>query len=118
MKVIAVDFDGTLAHYEGYKGVGVYGEAVPSMLKRVRNWLAEGHKVVIFTSRVEDSANSDDEGVWFQEFCGISHWLKKHKLPELEITCIKSKSFTEIWDDRAVTVERNTGRILNSMPNK
>ena len=39
---IGVDLDGTLAHYEGWKGIEHIGAPVPAMLERVKNWLAEG----------------------------------------------------------------------------
>jgi hypothetical protein len=105
-KCIAVDFDGTLAQYDKFKGVGVYGPPVPSMLERVKGWMAEGHDVVIFTARVSD--------IWRQkrqskERQAITEWLVANGLPKLIVTCHKSPAFDEIWDDRAVRVRRNTG---------
>ena len=39
---VGVDLDGTLAQYDGWKGVDHIGDPVPKMLERVRNWLADG----------------------------------------------------------------------------
>lgn len=109
-RCIAVDFDGTLAQYEGYRGPGVYGEPVLSMLEKVRRWLAEGHEVVIFTARVAIDDRDATHAVLLQEHAAIQTWLRINGLPKLEVTCMKKKKFTEIWDDRAIAVERNTGR--------
>lgn len=49
---IGVDLDGTLAHYEGWKGVEHVGAPVPAMLQRVKDWIAKGVEVRIFTARV------------------------------------------------------------------
>lgn len=49
---IGVDLDGTLAHYDGGVGVDHIGPPVPAMLTRVKQWLAEGRAVKIFTARV------------------------------------------------------------------
>ena len=107
-RCIAVDFDGTLVRYDGFKGVGIYGEPIPAMVDRVRAWLANGDEVVIFTAR----AFPDEEGM--VEIVGISTWLADAGLPQLQITCMKLKKFTEIWDDRAIRVERNKGDICFS----
>lgn len=46
---IGVDLDGTLAEYTGWHGPGHIGPPIPKMLDRVKNWLAEGVDVRIFT---------------------------------------------------------------------
>lgn len=54
---IGVDLDGTLAHYDEWRGVSHVGEPVPLMLERVRRWLGEGREVRILTARVSGSAS-------------------------------------------------------------
>ena len=49
---IGVDLDGTLAHYDGWKGVDHIGDPVPKMLMRVLDWRRQGLAVRIFTARV------------------------------------------------------------------
>lgn len=39
---IGVDLDGTLAHYDGWKGADHIGEPIPAMVERVKQWLSEG----------------------------------------------------------------------------
>ncbi len=48
---IGVDLDGTLAHYDGWAGPESIGEPIPLMMARVREWLALGREVRIFTAR-------------------------------------------------------------------
>jgi hypothetical protein len=49
---IGVDLDGTLAHYDGWKGADHIGAPIPAMVERVKGWLTEGKTVRIFTARV------------------------------------------------------------------
>lgn len=102
--VIAVDLDGTLAHWDPHEtyDASKIGKPIMPMLERVKRWVKEGKEVVIHTARV------GDEGA----FPHIHAWLREHGLPELRITNKKLKEAGEFWDDRAVAVERNTGRIL------
>ncbi len=48
---IAVDLDGTLAHYDEFRGKDHIGKPIPKMMERVKKWLDEGQKIVIFTAR-------------------------------------------------------------------
>lgn len=106
---IGVDFDGTLAMYDGWKGPNHLGEPVPVMLKRVKQWLAEGKDVRIFTARIshdgsvrrmlEASISKDAIESWCEHYIGAI----------LPITNVKDYGMVELWDDRAVQVIPNTG---------
>lgn len=102
---IGVDLDGTLARYEGWKGEDHVGEPVPEMLRRVKQWVASGREVRIFTARV-----SVDEPARSRVVRSIQAWCKKNGLPALPVTNTKDFAMSELWDDRAVAVEHNTGR--------
>ncbi len=104
---IGVDLDGTLAQYGGWRGPGNIGEPVPAMLARVKRWLAEGREVRIFTARiaVEDVVIRRNEVI-----IPIEEWCERHIGQRLEITCKKDFGMIELWDDRCVQVEINTGR--------
>lgn len=108
---IGVDLDGTLAN-DIWPG-GVYnprfiGEPVPAMLEMVKNWIAAGEEVRIFTARV----SSDRFGVTpIESIEMIKAWCRKHIGAELEVTCVKSFRCKAIYDDRAFRVVRNTGEI-------
>lgn len=102
---IGVDLDGTLAYYTpGNSRKGIIGEPIQSMLIRVKKMLDNGCVVKIFTGRVSQDPNN---------ISLIQDWLESHGLPRLEVTNIKDHFMTQLWDDRAIAVEYNTGRILN-----
>jgi len=104
---IGVDLDGTLAHYEYGIRQHHVGEPIWPMVERVKIWLEKGIKVKIFTARWSVLAQRDYNRQEIMEF------FARAGLPELEITCIKDYHMIELWDDRAVTVEANTGQQLS-----
>lgn len=108
---IGVDLDGTLAQYDGWKGIEHIGPPVPLMLERVRLWLAEGREVRIFTARV--SVEEPERGRVLDH---IYDWLDLHLGRRLQVTCVKDFGMVELWDDRAVQVEANTGRRMDGAP--
>ena len=101
---IGVDLDGTLAHYEGFGDGKKIGKPIPLMLERVKGWLKQKKEVKIFTARVA-YRNEGQKRI-------IKEWCVKHIGQELPITCFKDFRMTELWDDRAIQVEKNTGKIF------
>ena len=106
---IGVDLDGTLAHYEEWKGHLHIGAPIPLMVERVRLWLRDGYEVRVFTARVCESKPQDvADGV-----CPIVNviraWCLEHIGDELPVTNIKDYAMLELWDDRVVQVRPNTG---------
>lgn len=102
---IGVDLDGTLAHYDGWKGELHIGEPVPAMVARVRQWLLDGVEVRIFTARVWAGGGRDVTSVRQ----AIQEWSLKHIGLVLEVTNEKDYGMIELWDDRAVRVIPNRG---------
>lgn len=120
---IGVDLDGTLATYGGWKGPDHIGEPIPAMVERVKQWLAEGVEVRIVTARVAQTDRFVDEskmvdGAEFatQQRTLIKDWCERHIGQRLKVTASKDFAMIELWDDRAVRVETNTGRILSHEP--
>ena len=105
-KTIAVDWDGTLVEYHGYKGPMVYGAPVHKMVDRIHQWLVKDFEVIIFTARVSDE--HDPERV-VMELETIEVALHDMGLPSLLITANKYARVSQFWDDRGVCVNRNTG---------
>ena len=106
---IGVDLDGTLAKYDGWKGVDHIGDPVPAMLDLVKVWLDDGVDVRIFTARVnpnQEKKKLDSARYW------IEVWCLKHIGRKLPITNEKDYGMVLLYDDRCVNVERNTGRII------
>ena len=105
---IGVDLDGTLAVYDGWRGAYHIGEPIAPMVERVRRWLDGGLCVKIFTARVDGSPEYVAEVK-----TAINEWVYQHLGTQLEITNVKDHGMTELWDDRAVQVEPNTGRRVD-----
>jgi hypothetical protein len=106
---IGVDFDGTLATYDRYRGPLVLGEPIKLMVERVKEWLRQGKNVKIFTARVSPDHSENDIST---SKIAIQKWCKNNIGQELEVTCIKYPNMYEFWDDKAVSVEKNTGEII------
>ena len=94
-RTIAVDFDGVIAEYDGYKGWGVLGEPRLDVLEALRELRSEGWKIVIHTTRGEHE---------------ISGYLAQHGIPFDEINrnsdyeTVGPKPVADLyWDDRAVS---------------
>jgi hypothetical protein len=96
---IGVDLDGTLAHFDVWRGIEYIGKPVPGIKARVLEWIAQGYNVKVFTARA-----SVPEGIE-----PIKLWLATNGFPPLEVTCTKDFHMIELWDDRAVQVVSNTG---------
>jgi 16S rRNA C967 or C1407 C5-methylase (RsmB/RsmF family) len=92
---IGVDLDGTLAHWDHYRGDDHVGKPVEQMVKRVRQWIREGKDVRLFTARKPHPA--------------IRRWMQEHLGKVLPITNTKDHFMQAFYDDRAVQVRRNTG---------
>lgn len=99
---IGVDLDGTLAHYDTWRGPEHIGEPIMPMVERVRRWLAEGQEVRIMTARANLQLSVAAIQVWTHQMFG----------QVLEVTQTKDLHMKELWDDRAVQVIPNTGRTL------
>lgn len=104
---VGVDLDGTLAHYDKWKGADHIGVPVPRMLERVKLWLSEGMDIRIMTARV--SLNNPDRDI---ALTAIKKWCIEHIGKELPITWEKDYQMISLWDDRAVQVIPNTGIAL------
>lgn len=112
---IGIDLDGTLATHHDWNG-GLIGAPIPKMVRRVKQWLAEGKDVRIMTARVSECGGYSEEsgGMANRIFVMnqrelISKWCLQHIGRMLPITCEKDFQMVELWDDRAVQVRKNTG---------
>lgn len=113
---IAVDFDGTLATYDGWKGTEHLGDPVSDMIAKVKAELAAGSEVFIFTARVHPSDDSFQEALdATHSYLLIAQWCVKHIGQLLPITHEKSRRWQEMWDDKGKQVLLNTGVFLEEM---
>jgi hypothetical protein len=102
---IGVDLDGTLAEYDGWQGVSHIGAPVAAMVERVKRWLSLGIAVKVVTARCAHA----EPGV----IRAVEDWCEEHIGQRLPVTCSKDFGMVELWDDRCVQVEPNTGRRLD-----
>lgn len=127
-----VDLDGTLAMYDHWQGAEHIGEPVPLMVDRVKRWLAAGREVRIFTARIYPYALISQSNFGMMELTyahgsditrnesailaakAIQKWCFTHLGEVLPITSQKDYSMIELWDDRCVQVEPNTGRRVGA----
>ena len=106
-KWLAVDLDGTLAIYDGWKGEEHIGDIIEPVAEKIKERVAEGWNVAIFTARVSSILSNE-----------VSHatsviwkWIDDNDMSQYisGITAVKGKHFIEFWDDRAFAVEKNKG---------
>jgi hypothetical protein len=98
------DLDGTLAHYDGWKGQEHIGKPIAPMVDLVKRFLDEGKNVKIFTDRF---ANGPEQVAIIQD------WCEKHIGRRLEVTNVKDWHCIRIYDDRCVQVVTNEGTLVN-----
>lgn len=103
---VGVDLDGTLAHYDEWRGVNHIGAPVPAMVTLVKAMIAAGRDVRIFTARVA----YEPEGSWAREV--IQNWCAEHLGVILPVTNVKDFGMIALYDDRCIQVEQNTGRLI------
>lgn len=116
---IGVDLDGTLAGYRDFISYTDIGAPVPAMVERVKRWRADGWRVKIFTARVApDGPTEYDKQNAAAAHEAVRLWCLANLGFSLEITCVKDGKMDELWDDRAVCVEPNTGVILSPLPSR
>jgi hypothetical protein len=136
---IGVDLDGTLFEYHGLTRWNEFGRPIPLMVERVRNWLAEGRDVRIVTARIGIPMG----GVLAINLCGrvnlysrikrnvclckdemfsdrdmydaIWRHCEIHIGQGLPAQCYKDFAMIELWDDRVVQVQLNTGLRMDSL---
>ncbi len=102
---VGVDLDGTLAVWDNRSSLDRIGSPIPAMLSYVQRMKNNGVRVKIFTARAGDP----------DQIPKIEKWLAKNGLPGLEITNVKDYYMERLYDDRALQVEKNTGRIITKL---
>jgi len=108
-QTIAVDFDGVIAEYDGWKGTSVLGDPRHDVLEVLRVLHHEGWKIVVHTTR---SAQA------------ITDYLVSHQIPFDEIN--RNSSYnnegikpvaTIYWDDRSLCYSGNAFLDLDRIRN-
>ena len=139
------DLDGTLAKYDGWKGIDHIGEPVAPMVDRLRKMHAEGKVVKIMTARVAPRANAEykdrekcappdyvaeagrsDYAISWAEsmYLSLDKWGAREFIVDWclknlgflpEITHEKDHLMLELYDDRVKQVVPNEGRLVEDI---
>lgn len=109
-----IDLDGTLAYYNTWKGPTNIGKPIKSMVEKVKGWLDNGVKVVIFTTRLNTDGNDDPIEDRGEVEKAVKDWCKENLGQELEVTD-KKGFFHQVYDDRAVGIVKNTGKTRDEL---
>ncbi len=90
-RTAVVDFDGTIAAYDGWKGIAVYGEPLTGAAATLAELRDAGWEVLVYTARN------------WEERAEIEAYLHKHGIPFTQVVCGKPLGAVYIDD-------RSTGR--------
>jgi adenylylsulfate kinase len=108
-RTLAVDFDGVIAEYDGYKGPGVLGPPREDVRQALDALRREGWKIVIHTTRGWDE---------------IEKYLQQHDIPYDEYNRNSDyqtggqKPVADVyWDDRAVCYSGDAAADLERIRN-
>lgn len=93
-RTIAVDFDGVIAEYDGWKGPTVLGTPRTDVIEALRELKGEGWKIVIHTTRSEQEIKEyvHQHGVPCDEINRNSDYKNNGPKPVADV----------YWDDRAI----------------
>lgn len=99
----AVDLDGTIATHTSN---GSVGKPISAMVERVKKLLADGKDVRIFTARKFDTTETRQ---------AIESWCEEHIGKVLPITNVKHPGMRAFYDDKGVSVVKNTGELRHPL---
>lgn len=106
------DLDGTLAVHEHETfSIWKVGAPIDRMINIVQEYIRQGRQCKIVTARVYTPPNVAPQAYSDREkmIKIIQDWCEEYIGARLEVTCVKDYSMIELWDDRAISVQTNTG---------
>lgn len=103
---VGFDLDGTLAHYDGWKGPDHIGEPIKPMVSLAKTLIAFGEDVRIFTARASDDIYPNQ---YAANIVAINKWCLSVFGQFLPITCQKDQAMKTLYDDRCIQVLPNKG---------
>jgi len=111
-RTVAIDVDGTILDYDGWKGAGNFGEPLAGAKEALEELQGNGYSIIIFTTR------GVDIGV-------LETWLRNHKIPFDSINenlpgapenVSKKKVIATVYiDDRAIPFEGSWKGIVEKV---
>jgi hypothetical protein len=126
------DLDGTLAKYDGWKGIDHIGDPIKPMVDRIKRFHEEGKRVKIMTARV--APRKLDDGTTGEQYVTIPQgekgaarnyahqfiedWCLVHLGFLPEIVHQKDHRMIELYDDRVKQVIPNEGILVEDIASK
>lgn len=119
MSIVAIDLDGVLAYYNGWKGIDHIGEPTDGALRLCEQLIEDGHEIIVHTVRTNPiinnkelsdvEASNDYHAMWLSN--KIYAWLKKHNFPsKITVWDNFGKPQADLYiDDKAFVVLKNRG---------
>ena len=108
---VGIDLDGVLARHYWGDGIEqddlIIGEPIPEMVQRVREIMAEGWEIRIFTARGAWATTLERRAIQWK----IDEWCLSVFGQTFKITNAKDPACHAIYDDLAFRVIRNTGLV-------
>jgi hypothetical protein len=99
-KTIALDVDGTLAFYNGWKGLDHFGDPIPGAVEFTKQ-LAKYYDIVIFTCRCTPDLHRLSANLLENK---VKAWLDEHGFVYHHIYSSPGKPYADVYiDDRAVS---------------
>ena len=104
-RTIAVDFDGVIAEYDGWKGAGVLGRPRADVKAALAVLRTEGWKIIIHTTRGEQEVAEflREHGIPYDEFNRNSDYRTQGIKPVADV----------YWDDRALRYSGDASKDLD-----
>lgn len=107
-KTVAIDLDGVLAEYDGFKGVNIIGDPIPGARKFMEK-LSMRFEVIVHTCRasVDWEGKHSDKVTREERINYIRKWLDENCIPYNDIWIWPGKPYASAYvDDRAVCVNK------------
>ena len=113
-KTVAVDLDGCLAYYDGWRGPDHIGPPIHSMALVCHKLHERGFRIVLNTCRLNKTNNREHSVDTDQSLSTIRDWLNDNGLSFVAISLDEGKPFAHVYvDDRAVSFNENlSGGVL------
>ncbi len=107
-KTVAVDVDGVLARYDGWKGPGVIGEPIRGAKEFMESLRKDGFRVIIHTTRTKDFEGEDH----VLRIRSVRKWLEENNIPYDDLHTEIGKPIACAYvDDRAVSCRPQEGNV-------
>jgi len=115
IKTVAVDFDGTISDYRGFRGSGVFGEPVGGAREALEEMKRKGWRIIVNTCRLEVDKVASYMNLWSLPYDyinfnpeGYSQMLHPGKVLADAYVDDRSVSFRGDWKETVEELDRFT----------